>query len=112
MKKLAPYFIIFLLVALPIFSHLDSYPIRVWDESRLANNAYEMYRNHNFLVSYFYGSPDMWSTKPTLLIALQALFMEVIGVNELSVRLPIAFATLLLCFSIFYFLKRCLTWVS
>jgi len=106
MKKLAPYFIVFLLVALPIFSHLDSYPIRVWDESRLANNAYEMYRNHNFLVSYFYGSPDMWSTKPTLLIALQALFMEVIGVNELSVRLPIAFATLLLCFSIFYFLKR------
>ena len=106
MKKLVPYFIVFILVALPIFSHLDSFPIRVWDESRLANNAYEMYRNHNYVVSYFYGAPDMWSTKPTLLIAIQALFMHGIGVNELAVRLPIALATLILCFSIFYFLKR------
>lgn len=106
MKRLFPYLIVFVLVALPIFSHLDSFPIRVWDESRLANNAYEMYHNHNYIVSYFYGAPDMWSTKPTLLIAIQALFMHVIGVNELAVRLPIALATLMLCFSIFYFLKR------
>jgi 4-amino-4-deoxy-L-arabinose transferase-like glycosyltransferase len=106
MKKLAPYLIVFLIAAIPIFSHLDSYPIRVWDESRLANNAYEMYHNHNYIVSYFYGSPDMWSTKPTLLIAIQAMFMHVVGVNELAIRLPIALATLALCFALLYFSKR------
>ncbi len=95
------------LVALPMFGYLELLPIRLFDESRLAMNAYEMYHNHNYLVTYYDGKPDMWNTKPPLLIWLQVLCLHVFGVRELALRLPLAVAAavtaaLLLMFSIRY----------
>jgi len=43
---------------MPIFGHLDTLPIRISDESRLAINAYEMLKNKNYLVTHFEGKPD------------------------------------------------------
>jgi len=108
--KLEPHFRYLLLASLiymPIFGHLDTLPIRIWDESRLAINAYEMLKNGNFIVTHFNESPDMWNTKPPLLIWFQVFFMKIIGVNELAVRLPSAIAAfltsiVLLIFSIKY----------
>ena len=96
-----------LLVAVPVFGHLDTLCIRVWDESRLAINAYEMYENGDLIVTHFYGNPDMWNTKPPLLIWAQAFLMNIVGVNELAIRLPSAMAAfgtclLLLLFSLRY----------
>jgi 4-amino-4-deoxy-L-arabinose transferase-like glycosyltransferase len=90
----------------PIFWHLGRLPIRIWDESRLAMNAYEMYLNGDFLVTYFNGIPDMWNTKPPMLIWLQAGFMKLIGVNELAVRLPSAIAAFLTCGLLLIFSER------
>ena len=95
MKYLVPYFKYVILAALmymPIFGHLDALPIRIWDEARLAINAYEMLNDGDYIVTHFEGKPDMWNTKPPLLIWVQVFFMKILGVNELSVRLPSAIA--------------------
>lgn len=79
----------------PLFLHLDTLPLRIWDEARQALNAYDMWKNGNYLVTYFNGEPDMWSTKPPLLIWAQTLLFHLIGPGELAVRLPATFAAFL-----------------
>ena len=91
------------LIYLPIFLHLDTIPIRIWDESRLAINAYEMHKDGNFLVTHFLGQPDMWNTKPPLMIWLQVFFIKIFGVNELAIRLPSAIAAFLTCLALLFF---------
>lgn len=95
--KYFKYFILGALIYMPIFGFLNTFPIRIWDEARLAINAYEMLNNGNFIVTHYNGVPDMWSTKPPLMIWLQVLSMKFFGVNELSVRFPSAFAALFTC---------------
>lgn len=95
-----------LAIALAAFINLNRLPIRVWDESRLANSAYEMYRNGWSFVTTFKGSPDLWNTKPPLLIWMQTLAMHVVGPNELAVRLPTGIAVFLTCAGMFYFSRR------
>jgi len=77
---------IFLAVAcyFPIFLHLSSLPFRLWDESHSAMSAYEMSKGGNLIVVTYRGAPDMWSTKPPLMIWLQAASISVFGMNELS----------------------------
>lgn len=100
------YFILAALIYMPIFGFLDTIPIRIWDEARQAINAYEMLNNGNFLVTHYEGSPDMWNTKPPLLVWTQTVFMKTIGVNELAVRLPSALAVLFTCISLLIFSFR------
>lgn len=111
MNKAAPkyikYIILALLLYMPVFGHLDTLPIRIWDEARVAMNAYEMFNNNDFIVTQFNGKPDMWNTKPPLLIWFQVICMKAIGVNELAVRLPSAIAAFFTCcalliFSLYY----------
>lgn len=91
------------LVYFPLFSHLGAFPIRIWDEARLAISAYEMLNDHNYIVTHHDGEPDMWSTKPPLMIWLQVLCMKVFGVGEFAVRLPSAIAGLLTCIALVVF---------
>lgn len=100
------YLLLLLLIAFPIFTHLGSLPIRIWDEARQAVSAYEMMNNGNFIVVHFAGEPDMWSTKPPLLIWLQAICMKLFGVNETAVRLPAAMAGFLTCIALIAFFVR------
>src|ERR1700751_1170400 len=74
------------------FYHLGTLPLYPWDESRLADNALEMTRNGNWLVTYYEGAPDLWSPKPPLMIWLMALSIEAFGPVEWAVRLPSAIA--------------------
>src|SRR5690606_31525207 len=97
------YLLLAILIYLPLFEFLDSLTIQIWDEARLAINAYEMLNNGNFIVTYFEGEPDMWNTKPPLLIWFQVLFMKILGVNELAVRLPSAIAALFTCITLLVF---------
>lgn len=86
-------FVLFITLAyFPFFLHLNTLPIRIWDESRLAINAYEMFKNGNFLVTTFDNLPEMWNTKPPLLIWLQVGMFKLFGVNEVALRLPSAIA--------------------
>jgi 4-amino-4-deoxy-L-arabinose transferase-like glycosyltransferase len=70
-------------------------PIQSWDEARQAVNALEMLRSGGqWLVTTFEHQPDLWNTKPPLLIWLQALSMHALGPTALAVRLPSLLATL------------------
>ena len=93
-----PYLAAVIIAALPLFAHLDALPVRLWDESRLAFNALEMARGQShFLVPTYGGEPEMWNTKPPLLIWLQALAIRILGEGELALRLPSALAALATC---------------
>ena len=85
------------LVSIPIFINLDFLAIRLFDEARLAVNAYEMSKSGRIIVTTFDGKPDLWNTKPPLLIWVQAGLMKIIGPDEVAVRLPSAFAALITC---------------
>lgn len=94
------------LIALPIFSYLDGMSIKLWDESRLAENSLEMYQSHKWIVTTFEWVPDMWNTKPPLEIWLQVLSMHIVGVNELGVRMPSAIAGMLTCLALIWFFNK------
>ena len=64
-------------------------PIVLWDESRMAVNALEMHLSgHLRLVTTYGFQPDLWNTKPPLLIWLMDLSASLFGVSEWSLRLP------------------------
>ena len=62
-----------------------------------------MHKKGNWLVTYFQGVPDMWATKPPLMIWLQCTGMHLFGVNELAVRLPSALAGFFTCLMLVIF---------
>lgn len=80
------------------FAGLGELPVVQWDESRLAVNAAEMYNNGNFLVTTYEDRPDLYNTKPPLMIWLQVLSAYVFGMNEFSIRFPSALAGALCIF--------------
>ena len=86
-----------------IFNQLGKETIRLWDESRVALNAYEMYQNGFSIVTTFEGKPDMWNVKPPLLIWMQVACMKVFGANEIAVRLPAAIGGFLTCCLLMWF---------
>jgi 4-amino-4-deoxy-L-arabinose transferase-like glycosyltransferase len=67
-------------------------PIELWDESRLAVNALEMYQSGLSLITTYGFTPDFWNTKPPLLIWLMVASMRLFGTSEWALRLPSALA--------------------
>ena len=98
--------IILLFAYFQLFHKLDYLPIRVWDEGKNAVSAYEMLQNKHYLVRYYEGKPDETGFKPPLLTWHQVFFMKLIGINELSVRLPSALYALLTALLLYYFALR------
>ncbi len=107
-KRLRIFLLILLLILayIPLFHKLSHLPIRIFDEGRLAINAFEMSKNGNLITTFYHGNPDMWNTKPPLLIWIQAIDFKIFGINELAMRLPIAFSALALVLFIYYFLGK------
>lgn len=89
-----------------LFLNLDSLSIRDWDESRNALNAIDMSWTHNYLVRSCFGAPDMWETKPPLLIWLQTASIKVFGYNELALRVPTASAAALMLLCMAFYIKH------
>ena len=100
------YFLFAILVLYPLLEFLNALPLYLWDESRQAANAIEMFTNHNWLVTYYNGSPDMWNTKPPLLIWLQVLSMHIFGLTTSALRAPSVIAAFATILSLFFFLKK------
>lgn len=88
------YLLVIVLMSFPLFGNLGHHPIQIWDEARLATNAVEMMENGDLVVTYFQGEPDLWNTKPPMMIWTQVISMNIFGVNDIAVRLPSAFAAL------------------
>jgi 4-amino-4-deoxy-L-arabinose transferase-like glycosyltransferase len=63
-------------------------PIVLWDESRVVSNALEMSRTGFSLVTTYGFKPDLWNTKPPLLIWLIAACVQLFGATEWAVRIP------------------------
>ncbi len=100
------YLLVTLLIAMPLAHALDYLPIQLWDESRLAMNALEMYRSGKLIVTTYGGQPDMWNTKPPLLIWLEAGSLHLFGLSELSLRIPSLVASFLTCYLLYWFLAK------
>ncbi|MBL7933053.1 MAG: glycosyltransferase family 39 protein [Bacteroidia bacterium] len=100
------YILLLLIIAIPVFGFLDTLPVRLWDESRVGMNALEMFYNGDYLVAHYDGNPDMWNTKPPLMLWLQVFFMYIFGPGEIALRLPSAFAVLLTFVALLLFCKR------
>jgi 4-amino-4-deoxy-L-arabinose transferase-like glycosyltransferase len=86
--------------------HLGARPLQCWDEARLAVNAAEMLRTHHWVVTLYQGQPDLWNTKPPLLVWLQALSLHLFGYSLWAFRLPTALAALALTALVAGFAKR------
>lgn len=102
-----------LLLALPIwpcFNDLGNLPLRIWDEARQAQNAYEMYYNHQYWIPTFNGLPDVFGTKPSVFIVLEVISMKFFGINEFALRFPAAASAYLLgiamMFFVWFYFKR------
>ena len=104
MNKTILYLLLLLAICVfPIFLHLDALPISAFDEARPANNAIEMLESGNYLVMQYRGEPDLWYTKPPLMIWLQVICLKFLGYDELAVRLPTAIAALCTVGLLFWF---------
>ncbi len=100
------YLLLFLIIYFPVFYNLNNLYIMFWDEARVACSSYEMLKNGNYFAVTYFDKLDDWSTKPVLLNWIQAFFIKIFSFSELSVRLPSAFASLVLCLSLFNFFKN------
>lgn len=98
--------LLIVIIYFPFFLHLGDLPIRAWDESRLVANASEMIENGNYLVTHYHDNPDMWNTKPPLMIWSQVLFVKLMGDQEISYRMPSAIAGFLTCLLIVFLTLR------
>ena len=73
---------------------MASRPIVLWDESRLAVNAMEMSQHCFSLVTTYGFRPDLYNTKPPLLIWLMVGSIRLLGPDEWAIRLPSLIAAL------------------
>lgn len=93
-----------LLVLLILFAWNVGTPVlHLWDEARLAVNAAEMLRSGDWLVTRYNGQPDLWNTKPPLLIWVQAASLHLLGYNMWAIRLPSILAALATAWIIYRF---------
>jgi 4-amino-4-deoxy-L-arabinose transferase-like glycosyltransferase len=98
--------ILVVVAAFLLLTGLGDQPLAMWDEARLAVNAFEMHAARDPIVTRFAGAPDLWNTKPPLAIWLQAVLLGVVDPPELAVRLPAALATIGTVLLVFGFLRR------
>jgi 4-amino-4-deoxy-L-arabinose transferase-like glycosyltransferase len=115
-NKIIHYGVLSILIYLVVFVKLDAFHMRWWDESMFSVNAYEMIEKGDYFSLYFDGHPDLFNTKPPLLIWFQVLFIKLLGYNELAIRLPSALATSLSIIIIFSFMQKregfMMAWIS
>lgn len=81
--------------SVPFWLKVDVLPFRIWDESRNAINAIEMYQSGDLIVRTYKGSPETYELKPPLLVWLQVACLHLFDLNELAIRFPSVFFSIL-----------------
>ncbi|MGH8046258.1 MAG: ArnT family glycosyltransferase, partial [Chthoniobacterales bacterium] len=66
----------------------------------------EMAHSGDLIVTTIHYKPDMWNTKPPLMIWAQALCIKIFGMGEWAVRLPAALAAALTAILLFVVILR------
>ena len=105
-QDLSIYVLLLICLYFVFFQHLDSYQILNWDESLFAVNACEMIHNHDYIGLFYKNLPDLFNTKPPCQVWLQVLFIQLVGYNELAIRLPSAIASSCSALLLFHFIKN------
>jgi 4-amino-4-deoxy-L-arabinose transferase-like glycosyltransferase len=100
--------LVLFLLAAAFFLFVDprTVPIVLWDESRNAVNALEMRQSGWSLVTTYGFEPDLWNTKPPLLIWLMTGSMALFGPSEWALRLPSAVAAMATLLILILFVRR------
>ncbi|HEX8625809.1 MAG TPA: glycosyltransferase family 39 protein [Allosphingosinicella sp.] len=99
-------FIFLLAAAFFLFFDPRTTPIVLWDESRNILNALEMRKSGLALVTTYESQPDLWNTKPPLLIWLMYGSMAIFGPSEWALRFPSAVAALATALIVILFVRR------
>jgi len=86
--------LIMLLSLFNLFYCLKETPIYSWDEARHAISAYEMLKEHDFLVNTYGYRNDYWNLKPPLSFWTIMLGYKLAGFNGLGLRLFSALSAL------------------
>jgi 4-amino-4-deoxy-L-arabinose transferase-like glycosyltransferase len=100
--------ILLFLLASSIFLFADSTvpPVALRDEARNAINAIEMYLRGFSLITTFEFQPDLWNTKPPLMIWMMSAGMTLFGPSEWALRLPSALAAMGTLSCTLFFVRR------
>jgi len=93
-------------ILFPLVFDIFRTPLNTWDEARQAVTAQEMVSSGNWLVATYNHEPDLWYTKPLLLIWIQAGLIALLGHNEVAIRLPTMVATLATALLVYGFCAR------
>ena len=97
-------FFLFLAVLINFYLTLGLTPLFNLDEGAFGEATREMLINHDFITTYLNGA--LRFDKPILIYWLQALSVNVFGLNEFAFRLPSALAATAWAFGIYWFAKR------
>lgn len=106
LPDLAPIALFLLAAAFFLFVDPRTVPIVLWDESRNAVNALEMRQSGWSLVTTYGFEPDLWNTKPPLLIWLMTGSMALFGPSEWALRLPSAIAAMATLLILIQFFRK------
>ena len=100
--------VILILSIFPVFLYLGNLPFSSWDESLFAMRAYQILEHGEVLFNFqeFESYKDHSNRKPFLTTLIQVGFWKLFGVSELNLRLPVAFAFLILLLLPAFFRKR------
>lgn len=88
------------------FARLDYGRIQNWDEARHGVNAYEMLKNHNYIVNTFRNQNDYFNLKPPLSYWGIILGFGIFGVNVFGMRFYSAAFMLLTFLTVSFWLYK------
>jgi len=85
-KKPLLFILVITLASFIIFNRLDASLIYDWDETRNAENALEIVRTGDWLVTRWGEEADLWNLKPPLGAWLMAVGFKIGGVSKFTIR--------------------------
>lgn len=105
-KTIFWWIVLLILIYFPLFMDLGDLVIRCYDESHMAVISYEMTKDHNWIVQHCNGSIDMINTKPPLMMWAEAILIKLMGMSELTIRLPAAISAAITCIVLMVFSQK------
>lgn len=86
--------------------NLGEFAVQDWDEARHGVNAYEMFKNKEYIVTTYNYSNDYWNLKPPISPLLITFFFSIFGPSIFSFRLYSAIAIIILAIVVAIFMKK------
>ncbi|MEZ5057307.1 MAG: hypothetical protein R2879_09760 [Saprospiraceae bacterium] len=71
--------IVVIIISVVVLVNISNPPIRIWDEAIYANNSLEMSQGDDWFILKNNGEPNLYNTKPPLMIWSQAICIKLFG---------------------------------